>query len=71
VDRVSHGGAQQAVYAYGREDLDWWAGQLGRRRAGAAGDRQLTRLQPAGLRDPLSPGTGTAPPRPAIVAAAG
>ncbi|HYG94512.1 MAG TPA: MOSC domain-containing protein [Nocardioides sp.] len=32
-DRVSdtrhHGGADQAVYAYAREDLDWWAEGLG------------------------------------------
>jgi MOSC domain-containing protein YiiM len=25
-----HGGALQAVYAYAREDLDWWSEQLGR-----------------------------------------
>src|SRR6202046_4103155 len=25
-----HGGADQAVYAYAREDLDVWAGELGR-----------------------------------------
>ena len=25
-----HGGEFQAVYAYGREDYDWWAGELGR-----------------------------------------
>ncbi|MFB4305884.1 MOSC domain-containing protein [Actinomadura sp. GTD37] len=33
-DRVhdvrSHGGADQAVYAYAREDLDYWQGELGR-----------------------------------------
>jgi MOSC domain-containing protein YiiM len=29
-DRRHHGGVNQAVYAYAREDLDWWAGQLGR-----------------------------------------
>jgi MOSC domain-containing protein YiiM len=29
VDRVNHGGDDQAVYAYAREDLDWWAAQLG------------------------------------------
>ncbi|MGH3328743.1 MAG: MOSC domain-containing protein [Streptomycetales bacterium] len=29
-DRVGHGGPYQAVYAYAREDLDWWAGALGR-----------------------------------------
>lgn len=25
-----HGGPDQAVYAYAREDLDWWSAQLGR-----------------------------------------
>ncbi|MEV8535983.1 MOSC domain-containing protein [Streptomyces sp. NPDC051211] len=25
-----HGGDHQAVYAYAREDLDWWEGELGR-----------------------------------------
>jgi len=29
-DKVNHGGTDQAVYAYGREDLDWWTEQLGR-----------------------------------------
>jgi MOSC domain-containing protein YiiM len=29
VDKRHHGGPEQAVYAYAREDLDWWAGQLG------------------------------------------
>lgn len=29
-DKVDHGGLDQAVYAYGREDLDWWTEQLGR-----------------------------------------
>jgi MOSC domain-containing protein YiiM len=29
-DKVDHGGLEQAVYAYGREDLDWWTEQLGR-----------------------------------------
>jgi MOSC domain-containing protein YiiM len=29
-DRGDHGGTEQAVYAYAREDLDWWEGQLGR-----------------------------------------
>jgi len=28
-DKANHGGQEQAVYAYAREDLDWWAGQLG------------------------------------------
>ncbi|MFJ3722234.1 MOSC domain-containing protein [Streptomyces sp. NPDC090045] len=29
-DRRHHGGDHQAVYAYAREDLDWWEGELGR-----------------------------------------
>ena len=29
-DKVNHGGLDQAVYAYGREDLDWWTERLGR-----------------------------------------
>lgn len=29
-DKVSHGGPDQAVYAYAREDLDWWQARLGR-----------------------------------------
>jgi MOSC domain-containing protein YiiM len=29
-DTANHGGPDQAVYAYGREDADWWAQQLGR-----------------------------------------
>ncbi|MGH8908891.1 MAG: MOSC domain-containing protein [Egibacteraceae bacterium] len=29
-NRAVHGGEHQAAYAYAREDLDWWAEQLGR-----------------------------------------
>jgi MOSC domain-containing protein YiiM len=29
-DLVNHGGPEQAVYVYAREDLDWWGDQLGR-----------------------------------------
>lgn len=29
-DQANHGGPDQAVYVYAREDLDWWGGQLGR-----------------------------------------
>lgn len=29
-DRENHGGPDQAVYAYARDDLDWWSAQLGR-----------------------------------------
>jgi MOSC domain-containing protein YiiM len=38
-DRVYHGGVHQAVYAYAREDLDWWEADLGRElRDGAFGE---------------------------------
>ena len=30
VDKPAHGGLEAAVYAYAREDLDWWVEQLGR-----------------------------------------
>jgi MOSC domain-containing protein YiiM len=30
-DRRVHGGDRKAVYAYAREDLDWWGERLGRR----------------------------------------
>jgi MOSC domain-containing protein YiiM len=43
VDTENHGGYDQAVYAYAREDLDWWAGQLGRElRDGAFGENITT-----------------------------
>ncbi len=29
-DTKHHGGVDQAVYVFAREDLDWWAGELGR-----------------------------------------
>ena len=29
-DTMHHGGVDQAVYAYAREDLDWWEAELGR-----------------------------------------
>jgi MOSC domain-containing protein YiiM len=42
-DKVNHGGPDQAVYAYGREDLDWWAARLGRElRDGAFGENVTT-----------------------------
>ena len=28
-DKLHHGGVDQAVYVFAREDLDWWAGELG------------------------------------------
>ena len=30
IDRKHHGGYDKAVYAYAREDADWWEGQIGR-----------------------------------------
>ncbi len=42
-DTDNHGGREQAVYVYAREDLDWWAGQLGRElRDGLFGENVTT-----------------------------
>jgi MOSC domain-containing protein YiiM len=42
-DKVNHGGTDQAVYAYSREDLDWWTEQLGRElRNGMFGENLTT-----------------------------
>jgi MOSC domain-containing protein YiiM len=42
-DKVNHGGTEQAVYAYSREDLDWWTEQLGRElRNGMFGENLTT-----------------------------
>jgi MOSC domain-containing protein YiiM len=37
-----HGGADKAVYAYAREDYDWWAEELGRPLAAATFGENLT-----------------------------
>jgi MOSC domain-containing protein YiiM len=37
-----HGGNDQAVYAYAREDYDWWEGQLGRTLPGGLFGENLT-----------------------------
>lgn len=38
-DRTVHGGEYKAIYAYGREELDWWSRELGRKlEAGAFGE---------------------------------
>jgi len=43
-DRQHHGGDDQAVYAYAREDLDWWQQRLGRALGpGAFGENLTTR----------------------------
>lgn len=42
-DKVDHGGPDQALYAYAREDLDWWAARLGRQlRDGMFGENVTT-----------------------------
>jgi len=41
-DRDHHGGDDQAVYAYAREDLDDWAAELGRPLAGGVFGENLT-----------------------------
>jgi MOSC domain-containing protein YiiM len=42
VDRKHHGGPYQAVYAYAREDLDWWTEQLGRELANGMFGENIT-----------------------------
>jgi MOSC domain-containing protein YiiM len=42
-DTMHHGGEDQAVYAYAREDYDWWQRELGRPlRSGLFGDNLTT-----------------------------
>jgi MOSC domain-containing protein YiiM len=41
-DKPAHGGPEQAVYAYAREDLDWWVEQLGRELANGMFGENLT-----------------------------
>jgi MOSC domain-containing protein YiiM len=42
-DKANHGGLDQAVYAYAREDLDWWTEQLSRElRNGIFGENVTT-----------------------------
>lgn len=43
-DRRHHGGDDQAVYAYAREDLDWWQRELGRRLPAGIFGENLTTL---------------------------
>jgi MOSC domain-containing protein YiiM len=42
VDKAAHGGAEQALYAYAREDLDWWVEQLGRELANGLFGENIT-----------------------------
>jgi len=41
-DRVNHGGPDQAVYAYAREDTAWWSGLIGRELGPGAFGENLT-----------------------------
>ncbi len=41
-DTKYHGGVDQAVYAFAREDLDWWAVELGRELRNGAFSENLT-----------------------------
>jgi MOSC domain-containing protein YiiM len=41
-DKVNHGGAQQALYAYAREDIDRWQAELGRELTGGTFGENLT-----------------------------
>jgi MOSC domain-containing protein YiiM len=41
-DTVNHGGPDQAVYVYAREDLDWWARRLGRELRGGIFGENIT-----------------------------
>jgi MOSC domain-containing protein YiiM len=43
-DTKNHGGLDPAVYAFAREDLDWWEGQLGRSLPNGTFGENLTTL---------------------------
>jgi len=41
-DKQDHGGEEQALYAYAREDLDWWVERLGRELASGTFGENIT-----------------------------
>jgi MOSC domain-containing protein YiiM len=41
-DKPAHGGSEQAVYVYAREDLDWWVERLGRELANGEFGENIT-----------------------------
>jgi MOSC domain-containing protein YiiM len=41
-DKPDHGGYEQALYAYAREDLDWWVERLGRELASGTFGENIT-----------------------------
>ena len=44
VDRKHHGGYDKAVYAYAREDADWWQKEIGRELSNGSFGENLTTL---------------------------
>jgi MOSC domain-containing protein YiiM len=42
VDKPAHGGPEQAIYAYAREDLDWWVERLSRELANGVFGENIT-----------------------------
>jgi MOSC domain-containing protein YiiM len=42
IDKPDHGGDEQALYAYAREDLDWWVERLGRELASGSFGENIT-----------------------------
>src|ERR1035441_2937582 len=77
VDKENHGGYEQALYVYAREDLDWWVEQLGRELPDGMFGENITT---AGLdlsgaligetwRLGTPPGQGAAPRGPCVAAA--
>jgi MOSC domain-containing protein YiiM len=42
IDKPDHGGYEQALYAYAREDLDWWVERLGRELTGGTFGENIT-----------------------------
>jgi MOSC domain-containing protein YiiM len=42
IDKPDHGGYEQALYAYAREDLDWWVERLGRELTGGSFGENIT-----------------------------
>jgi MOSC domain-containing protein YiiM len=42
IDKPDHGGYEQALYAYAREDLDWWVERLGRELASGSFGENIT-----------------------------
>ena len=57
-DTRHHGGDYQAVYAFAREELDWWADALGRELPNGMFGENLTTSRPRRRRGPASASAG-------------